>query len=209
MTALSRGIMKSLFVPAVLTGILTLWSCVPRANAFDPHQAFAKGAWALSVEGGYGEQGNLWNVDTITGLDFFNAGLRIGFFPWGIRGPGPLAGALEIGLEPLYQQFFDPVDAYFAGLAAVTRYHFTSLGRFVPYLEIAGSAGYTDLRVQEQDTNFVFLLFGGVGASFFITERTAVYAGYRYQHISNAGTDSPNHGIDSHTGVLGLSVFFR
>ena len=200
--------MRSLVVSVALTGILALWSCVPKANAFDPHQAFAKGAWALSVEGGYGEQVNLGDA-TITELDFFTAGLRLGFFPWGIGGPGPLAGALEIGVEPLYQRFFDPVDAYFAGLAAVTRYHFTSLGRVVPYLEIAGSAGYTDLRVREQDTNFVFLLFGGVGASYFVTERTSIYAGYRFQHISNAGIDSPNRGIDSHTGVFGLSMFFR
>lgn len=199
--------MRSPFVAAAVAGILALWSSVPKVNAFDPHQTFAKGAYAISVEGGYGEQVNLSN-DTITGLDFFNVGLRLGFFPWGIRGPGPLAGALEIGLEPLYQRFFDPVDAYYAGLAAVTRYHFTSLGRLVPYVEIAGSAGYTDLRVREQDTNFIFLLFAGVGASYFITERTSIYAGYRYQHMSNADTNSPNRGIDSHTGVLGFSRFF-
>jgi opacity protein-like surface antigen len=190
-----------------VAGILALWSSVPKAHAFDPHQTFAKGTYAVSVEGGYGEQVQL--ADETTGLDFVNAGVRVGFFPWGIRGPGVLAGALEIGLEPLYQQFFDPVDAYFAGLAAVTRYHLTSIGRLVPYVELAGAAGYTDLRVREQDTNFVFLLFGGVGASYFITERTSIYAGYRFQHISNAGTDSPNRGIDSHTGVLGVSRFFR
>jgi hypothetical protein len=126
-----------------------------------------------------------------------------------VRGPGPLEGALEIGLEPFYQRFYDPVDAYFVGLAGVTRYHFTGLGRFVPYLELAGSAGYTDLDVREQDTDIVFLLFGGGGASYFITERAAIYAGYRFQHISNADTDTPNRGIDSHTGVVGLSVFFR
>jgi lipid A 3-O-deacylase len=200
--------LRSPFVSAAVAVILALWGSVPNANAFDPHQTFAKGAYAISVEAGYGEQVNL-SEDSITGLDFFNAGLRVGFFPWGIHGPGPLAGALEIGLEPLYQQFFDPVDAYFAGLAAVMRYHFTSLGRLVPYVELAASAGYTDLRVREQDTNFVFLLFGGVGASFFITERAAIYAGYRYQHISNANTSDPNRGIDSHTGVLGISRFFR
>jgi hypothetical protein len=188
--------------------MLAVWNGVPTANAFDPHQTFAEDAWALSIEGGYGEQFKLGSP-TITELGFFNAGLRIGFFPWGIRGPGPLAGALEIGLEPLYQRFFDPVDAVFAGLAAVTRYHFTSLGRFVPYLELAGSGGYTDLNVREQNTNFVFLLFGGVGASYFIMERTSIYAGYRFQHISNGNTDYPNRGIDSHTGVVGLSVFFR
>ena len=42
----------------------------------------------------------------------------------------------------------------------------------------------------------------------FVTDRTALYAGYRFQHISNANTDSPNRGINSHTGVVGLSILF-
>ena len=79
----------------------------------------------------------------------------------------------------------------------------------MPYVELGAAPGATDLNVREQRTDFVFLLFGGVGASYFVTERTALYAGYRLQHISNAGTDSPNQGINSHTGVIGLSIFFR
>jgi lipid A 3-O-deacylase len=78
----------------------------------------------------------------------------------------------------------------------------------VPYIELSVAPGATDLRVREQDTDFVFLLFGGIGASYFITDRTAFYAGYRLQHISNANTDSPNRGINSHTGVIGLSILF-
>jgi opacity protein-like surface antigen len=83
------------------------------------------------------------------------------------------------------------------------------LGRFVPYVELGAAPGYTDLNSREQQTNFVFLLIGGVGASFFVAEKTALYAGYRLQHISNAGTSSPNQGINSHTGVIGVSFFFH
>jgi lipid A 3-O-deacylase len=198
--------MRCLLASVALT--LILWSPVEIANAFDPRQTFAKGAFALSVEGGYSEQFDLWNT-TITELEAWNAGLRIGLFPWGTTGSGALAGALEIGLEPLYQRFVDPVDAFFVGLAAVARYHFISLGRLVPYIEISGAPGHTDLKVREQDADVVFLLFAGVGASYFLTERTALYAGYRLQHISNAGTSTPNQGINSHAAVLGLSVFFR
>ena len=181
---------------------------VDSGEAFDADSAFSKGGYVLSVEGGYGEQFDFENTK-ITGLDAFNAGLRFGFLPWGVAGSGPLKGALEIGVEPIYQRFVEPVDAFFAGLGVVGRYHFVSIGRFVPYLELSVAPGYTDLRVREQDTNFVFLLFGGVGASYFITDNAALYAGYRLQHTSNAGTDTPNQGINSHTGVLGLSIFFR
>jgi hypothetical protein len=187
---------------------LALLGTVHHADAFDVDTAFPKGGYVLSLEGGYGEQFDAWNT-TITGLDFFNAGVRFGFLPWGATGSGPLKGAFEIGLEPIYQRFFNPETAFFAGLGTVARYHLLPLGRFVPYVELGAAPGYTDLRVREQQTNFVFLLFGGIGASYFVTEQTALYAGYRLQHISNAGTSSPNQGINSHTGVVGVSIFFR
>jgi Lipid A 3-O-deacylase (PagL) len=187
---------------------LALLGNVDGADAFDVDVAFPKGGYVLSLEGGYGEQFDAWST-TITGLDFVNAGVRFGLLPWGATGPGALKGALEIGLEPFYQRFVEPETAFFVGLGAVARYHFLPLGRLVPYLELGAAPGYTDLRVREQQTDFVFLVFGGVGASYFVAERAALYAGYRLQHISNAGTDSPNRGINSHTGVVGVSIFFR
>ena len=188
--------------------LLAVLGTLDRGHAFDADAAFPRGGHVLSLEGGYGEQFEL--VDrTITGFDFFNAGVRLGFLPWGVVGAGPFKGAFEIGVEAFYQRFIDPERAYFAGLGAVARYHFVPLGRLVPYVELAAAPGATDLSVREQRTDVVFLLFGGAGASYFITERAALYAGYRFQHISNAGTDKPNQGINSHTGVAGLSIFFR
>jgi Lipid A 3-O-deacylase (PagL) len=187
--------------------VVALLSNAQPAEAFDADRIFTKGGYVLSLEGGYGEQFDAWNT-AITGLDAFNVGIRFGFLPWGATGPDPLKGALEIGVEPFYQRFIEPADAFFAGLGVVARYHLLPFGRFVPYLELAAVPGATDLRVREQNTDFVFLLFGGAGASYFITDRTALYAGYRFQHISNAYTDSPNRGINSHTGVVGLSVVF-
>jgi len=187
---------------------LVLLASAHRAEAFDADAAFPRGGHVLSVEAVYGQQFNAWH-ETITGLDFFNVGVRFGFLPWGAVGSGAFKGAFEIGLEPIYQRFVEPETAFFAGLGAVARYHFLPLGRFVPYVELGAAPGYTDLNVREQQTNFVFLLFGGVGASFFVADQTALYAGYRLQHISNAGTSTPNQGINSHTGVVGVSFFFR
>jgi len=178
-----------------------------RAAAFDAEQTFRKGTVVLSVEAGYGDQDNLRGADD-TGLEFWNAGVRFGWLPLGVRGPGMVRGAFEVALEPFYQRYFDPVDAYFAGLGLVGRYHFTTLGRFVPYVEAAGTMGSTDLRIREIDSAFTFLLFIGAGASYFVTDSAALYAGYRYQHVSNGNTSELNHGFESHTGVAGLSVFF-
>jgi hypothetical protein len=86
---------------------LALLGNVHRADAFDVDAAFPRGGYVLSLEGGYGEQFDAWNT-TITGFDFFNAGVRFGFLPWGAVGSGAFKGAFEIGLEPVYQRFSSP-----------------------------------------------------------------------------------------------------
>ena len=42
-----------------------------------------------------------------------------------------------------------------------------------------------------------------------MADRTAVYAGYRYQHVSNGNTNKPNRGFESNVGVVGMSFFFE
>jgi hypothetical protein len=179
------------------------------ASAFDARTTFAKGAFVVSIEGGGGEDDSWEQHRVSTHVEFWNAGVRVSLLPFGAGGPGPLFGALEVGLEPFYQRYTGGLDAFYAGLAAVGRYHVLSLGRVVPYVELAASAGGTDLNILEIDSDFSFLLFGGVGASLFVTDHTALYAGYRLQHVSNGGTVSRNRGFESHTGVIGLSTYFK
>jgi hypothetical protein len=186
--------------------LLALWP--GPAAAWDPAQTFHMGAWILSVEGGGGVQDNI-DPGFETGLEFWNAGIRLSMLPFGPTGPGPFYGAFEVGLEPYYQRYTTPVRAEFGGLGVSLRYHFLSLGRVVPWVEAFGAAGGTDLRIPEIRSDFTFLIHGGVGLSFFVTDRLAVYTGYRLQHVSNGNTSTPNHGFESHTGVLGVSWFFR
>jgi opacity protein-like surface antigen len=179
------------------------------ASAYDATQTFRKGARVLSLEGGYGEQANIEDHNFQTGLEFWNTGVRFSLLPFEPVGPGPLFGSLEVGLEPFYQRYVDPVDASFAGLGAAFRYHFLSLGRLVPYVEVMGAAGGTDLEVREIRSDFAFLLHAGAGVSVFVTDRTALYAGYRFQHVSNGNVETPNRGFESHGGVFGVSVVFH
>jgi hypothetical protein len=188
--------------------VLGLLALAPAAHAYDAQQTFGAGSMVVSPEFGYGDQHNLEDHHDFSDVKFLQLGVRISWLPFSPAGPGPLHGSLELGLQPLYQRYLDP-NAFFAGLGATARYHFLALGRFVPYVEAAAFAGGTDLNVREIDSNFTFLLWAGVGTSFFVTDRTAIYAGYRWTHVSNGNTDQPNRGLEAHTGVLGVSFFFQ
>jgi hypothetical protein len=195
-----------------VTGIVTLvaaLSLLDGAAAFDAEKTFAKRTWIASLEGGGGAVTNLEQQDHLSDIELWDLGARVSLLPFELVGRGPLHGALEVGLEPLYQRYVSPRHADYMGLALVGRYHFLVLGRFVPFLEIAGAAGATSLRVPEIDSSFAFWTAGGVGAAVFVTDTTSVYAGYRMVHISNGNTSSPNRGFEVSTGVAGVSWFLK
>ena len=193
----------------VVLSLVVFTLLVPRpAVAFDPEQTFKKGTLVVSAEGAYGWQFDLEGL-TSSAIEFWDAGVRFSLLPFETMAKGsPLYGAIEIGLQPMYQRYVEPQEKLWAGLSAVVRYHFLALGGFVPYVEAAGSAGGTDLNLPEIRSDFAFLIFGGLGASVFFDDRTAAYAGYRWQHVSNGNTSRPNRGFESHVAVLGLSLFF-
>jgi opacity protein-like surface antigen len=196
-------------IPWITATLALLLAAAAPASAFDPEQTFKKGTFVLSGEGAYGWQFNLEGKSSVTYLEFYDAGVRFSLLPFDTLGKGRFwYGALEVGLEPLYQHYTTPKQAFWFGLSAVGRYHFLGLGRLVPYAELGASAGGTDLETREIDSSFAFLLFGGLGASLFVSDKTALYAGYRYQHVSNGNTSQPNRGFEAHVGVAGISFFF-
>jgi hypothetical protein len=198
--------MRILRVVAVVALVLSVAS---PAVAFDPEQTFKKGAFVLSLDGGGGRQNNLEKHSVQSGIDLWWIQGRASVLPLGTTGKdGFLYGALEVGLEPIYQKYTAPVDAYFAGLGLAARYHFLSLGIFAPYVELGAAAGGTNLRVIEMDSTFAFRLYGGLGASLFVADNAALYVGYRMVHLSNGNTSRPNRGFEADTGVAGISFFF-
>jgi opacity protein-like surface antigen len=197
----------------VLIALLALLLAAAPALAFDATPTFKKGSTVLSLEGGGGHQDNLEGHRVQSGLDLWYVGVRYSLLPFEPAGPSILRGAFEIGLEPVVQIYENPPgkrgDSYYAGLGVQLRWHLLSFGRFVPYFEGGASAGGTNLRVREIDSDLAFLLTLGAGASLFITENTAIYAGYRLVHVSNGNTDRPNRGFEAHTGLLGISYYFK
>ena len=70
-----------------------------------------------------------------------------------------LWGALEAGLEPIYQQYLGRASGFWAGLGLAARYYFLALGRFGPCVEVGAAAGGTSLRVVEIESSFAFRLY--------------------------------------------------
>jgi lipid A 3-O-deacylase len=119
-------------------------------------------------------------------------------------------GHVSIGAEMVYLQFREPILTHGIGFTPKIKYTFVALDQIRPYVEFAGGPFWTDLggRIPEQANEVNFVVTGGVGVSWFITPQVALNAGYRFHHISNAGTQYPNLGLNASLPFCGFSFYF-
>lgn len=192
----------------VLSLAIVSWPWPSSARAGDPGEEFKKGTVIVTPQVGGGTTNNVEGHRTVTDVSFVNFAPRVGLLPWDPLGEGVLKGAVEGGVEPWVQVYLTP-SAVAEGLKGVARYHFLSASPLFPYVEVSAGVMATSLNIKEVRSDFAFVLEAGVGVSYFVGERVALTAGYRFQHISNGGIESPNRGINSDTGVVGVSFFFH
>ena len=201
---------KRAWSPWIVMGTLVLSGVVSTgAFAFDPEAEFAKGTTIVGVQIGGGVQNNIADDSAISGISFLNVTPRLSHLPFEPFGSGWLRSAIEPGLEGWFQYYLEPRVFTAAGLKAALRYHLLGVGPLVPYLDVTAGAGGTNLNVPEIRSHFTFVVEGGAGVSYLITPAVALNLGYRFQHLSNDGTGHPNRGVNSNTGVLGVSYFFH
>lgn len=125
-------------------------------------------------------------------------------------GQGWYQGQVLIGAEIVYIQFQRPVLTHGIGFTPKIKYLFEGTHSIRPYVEFAGGPFYTDLagRIPEESARFNFVLTAGGGLSWFLTPQMSLNAGYRFHHISNAGTRFPNLGLNSSLPFGGFSFYF-
>ncbi len=125
-------------------------------------------------------------------------------------GNGWYRGQVSVGAEVVYIQFQEPVLTHGVGFTPKIKYTFVADNRIRPYVEFAGGPFWTDLggKIPEESSEFNFILTAGIGCSFFVTPQASINIGYRFHHISNAGTSYPNLGINSSLPFGGFSFFF-
>ena len=122
-------------------------------------------------------------------------------------GSGWYQGQIALGAELLTFGTSEPLTAYGVGVTPKLQYRFTAWDRLRPYVEGGGGPLWTDLggRVPEQPGPFNFVVWSGAGCAWTLTPQWAVNAGYRFVHISNAGTRTPNSGLNYGLPFVGFS----
>ncbi len=123
-------------------------------------------------------------------------------------GAGWWSGSFALGVEAAFLGVAGPTGAYGIGFTPKLIYTFTSFGSLKPYIDGGGGPLWTNFngRIPEQGSDFNFLVWGGAGANYELTERWALNAGLRFSHISNADTASPNRGVNYLLPFIGVSA---
>jgi lipid A 3-O-deacylase len=140
----------------------------------------------------------------------------VAFMPsWMMTLTDPIGGSwyrsqVSLGAEMVYIQFQEPFVTHGVGFTPKIKYTFVAHNRIRPYAEFAGGPFWTDLtgKIPEESGQFNFVLSAGFGVSYFLTDQAALNIGYRFQHISNAGTQYPNIGLNASLPYGGFSFYF-
>lgn len=116
-------------------------------------------------------------------------------------------GQVALGAELLTFRTSAPTTAYGIGATPKLQYTFIGLDRLRPFIEGGGGPIWTNLggRVPEQPGQFNFVVWGGAGSAWLLTPQWALSVGYRFVHISNAGTRTSNSGLNFSLPFIGLS----
>lgn len=103
---------------------------------------------------------------------------------------------------------FHPDTEYVVGIGPVLRYNFAVGHRLVPFIDAGAGLSATSIREGDLSTTFEFNLQGGLGLRWFVCNDLSLTLAAHYIHLSNAGIDNPNNGVNNITIMLGVSWFF-
>ena len=197
------------FARIILTAILGVTLTVSRALASDVSPVITVGTQEVGRTAGYMFSHRLTHLHTTKqhGPALMPSWMMTITDP---IGDSWYRGQVSLGAEMVYLEFREPLLTHGVGFTPRIKYTFVALGRFRPYVEFAGGPFWTDLggRIREEANQFNFVLTGGVGVSWFVTPQLAFNAGYRFHHISNAGTAFPNLGLNASLPFGGFSFYF-
>jgi len=117
-------------------------------------------------------------------------------------------GQLSLFFEPQINTIMNPETDFECGIGIGIKYSYPFTDKVSAYA--MGSVGphYISVVTKEQANELLFSDVIGIGLYYYLSQNSAINAGYRFRHLSNADLAKPNGGIDTHIGVIGYSVFF-
>ena len=165
---------------------------------------------------------------SLEGVEFFTG------FGWGkLRRKGnyhliPLIVDFDFDLKPLAKKFnfnpssllqfqvepfISPVLSPDSNVEIGTSFLFKmgllpQTAKFQPFILAGLGMVYMTQHTREQSTQFNFTEQGGLGIHYFFRKNIAFTLQGRFRHLSNAGIDHPNTGINTQFIIAGLSYQF-
>ena len=185
----------------VICILAALWGC------FFLYLSDARAGEANSTQyvmGGYFVYGNAHDKDA--DYDFVSINP---YFGW-LLTPADRMFTVEFAVEGFYNRhLFEFDNKYEVGVRPILRFHYLYGHRISPFFEVS-TAGvlYTNLKVRETGSDLNFTSHVGAGFDVRLWDEWYLNMAYRYRHISNAGLDEDNGGINHHQGLMGLSYHF-
>ena len=180
-----------------------------RASVWDGEvgEGFRKHAWQAGIlaGGGYGLHVFGGRKDHDVALGVVDAGMMLS---------GPVArdhfwrGNFELLGDFFGGEQFNSHTSYLVGLAPMLRYNFATGTRFVPFVGGGAGLSLTDIRHPDLSTDFEFNVQFDTGVNWFFKPNMAATLEGRWLHLSNAGIDSPNQGVNTSMLLIGAKLVF-
>src|SRR6266568_3676504 len=140
----------------------------------------------------------------------WNLGLRYGWILTRPHGPGFLKGRFEYAVDavPAFLVFQPANTAFGAGFNPLNfKWDFATRERIVPYLELSGGTLFTNHTVPAGTNTINFTPSAALGTHF-LRDSGNWAVELRYMHISNAGLERRNPGINTLQVRLAIGKFF-
>ena len=202
-----------LVAAALLFSLFSAAPALAQAAAADPQVATSPPS-PLRPEGG-----NVWSVFYGLGLNqeinpsarnihIASGGVRWTHL-WSPKLGGILRGHPGFGIEIVPVTAFVNADqtVWAAGANLLYEHHFVAGGRVLPVWKIGAGFLYADRQIPAGETRHNFSLISALGVDVMVAERSALFLGYRFHHVSNADTGRSNPGINAHTVMFGLTFY--
>lgn len=173
-----------------------------------PEEGFQAGTWHLGVKTGGADTVKIF-ANRHPDIQFVPVFFQIGYTVTDVHGPFPVRGSLEVIFEPTLIVTTNPKTEVGGGASLLFRYNFVTGTRWVPFFEVGVGILDADLNApRDLNSQFNFTILGGPGINYFLTDNLAILGQVGLHHISNAGRKSPNVGINSVMGLLGVAYYF-
>ncbi|MFQ5715964.1 MAG: acyloxyacyl hydrolase [Nitrospinales bacterium] len=204
--------MRNLKCVAAVLALLSLgWSLPAEAGKFSPTR-FKKGSYDFGFQLGYGAGLNIPSGPDRTDVQFGFFAPNFKYDLLGNIGQSFYQGNLYFVSEIDFIFTHHPATGYLIGGSPILQYKFIKpkKRKWAPTILAGIGFANTDLDKKsvadrEISGNFQFLIHFGLGLEFFKSDRGSISLNYRYFHISNAGIESPNIGLNTNVFTLGFS----